>query len=304
MKVLLDGSGSEYFMTYYRPVNNAQGLAIWGNKAFVMHDTGVCAVLDLSSKDPRPISVFPLGSYNSGKPSREYLNHANSCMFGATHWQNNPIPLLYVTIGSGTGSDEDGYFYRCAVENIQQRQDGSFFSETVQTICYRPDRIPHNEFESPCWGCPCFLVDNDAGFLYIFSARYRTKRGCTPVGKDNAFIITKFNLPDPTQGGMIYLGPEDILDQFCVPSDVLFTQGGTIYNSKLYYTFGCPQSGYPLRILAFDLQRKTLCAQVENLTEAFRGEEIECCGIYKDRLICNTCNGNLFLLEEGIIELT
>ena len=89
-----------------------------------------------------------------------------------------------------------------------------------------------------------------------------------------------------------------------MPSDVLFTQGGTIYNSKLYYTFGCPQSDYPLRILAFDLQRKTLCAQVENLTEAFRGEEIECCDIYKDRLICNTCNGNLFLLEEGIIELT
>jgi hypothetical protein len=304
MKMFLDGSGSEFYMAYYRPIRNGQGMAVTGDRAFVLHDTGVCAVLDLISKDPRPVSVFPLGSYNAGKPSREYLNHANSCMFGAAHWGNNPIPLLYVTIGAGIGSDEDGYFYRCAVENVQQRQDGSFFSETVQTICYRPEGTLPDGLESPGWGCPCFLVDNDTGFLYIFSARYRTKRGCTPEGKKNAFIITKFNLPDPAQGGMIHLGPEDILDQFTVPSDVLFTQGGTIYNRKLYYTFGYPKGGYPLQIMAFDLRNKTLCAQIVNLTEAFRYEEIECCGIYQNRLLCNTCDGNLFALEEGLMDLT
>ena len=304
MEPYLDGSGSELFMTYYKPVRSAQGMAIKGDRAFVLHDTGVCAVLDLISKDPRPVSVFPLGSYNAGDPSRDYRNHANSCMFGAAHRNNNPIPLLYVTVGTGIGRDEDGYFYRCAVENVQQRDDGSFYSETVQTICYRPDGILPSGFETPGWGCPCFLVDNDTGFLYIFSARYRTKRGCTPEGKENAFIITKFNLPDPLQSGMIHLGSEDILDQFTVPSDVLFTQGGTIYNSKLYYTFGYPKGGYPLYIMCFDLQRKTLCAQVENLTEAFRGEEMECCDIYRDRILCNTSDGSIFALEEGFIDLT
>lgn len=300
---ILDGSGSSLYMTCHRPVPNVQGMDIYGDWAFVLHDTGVCAVYDLITRSPNPLSVFPLGSYNSGKPTRDYLNHANSCMFGAVHWEDNPIPLLYVTVGAGIGCDEDGYFYRCAVENIQQREDGSFFAQTIQTICYKPEGQLPPGIVQPCWGSPCFLVDNDNGYFYLFSARYRTKRGCVPEGKENAYILTKLPLPNLAQGGMIHLRPEDILDQFVVPSDVLFTQGGTIYGEKLYYTFGYPKGGYPLQILVFDLTSKTLCAQVENLTESFRGEEIECCGIYRNRLLCNTCDGSIFALEEGSLPL-
>lgn len=303
MEAYLDGSASELYMKCYKPLPSAQGMAIEGDRAFILYDTGVCAVFDLVSRDPRPVSVFPLGSYNNGKPARDYLNHANSCMFGATHWNNNPLPLLYVTVGTGVGFDEDGYFYRCSVENVQQREDGSYYAETVQTICYRPEGTLKQGFVSPCWGCPGFLLDKDEGFLYIFSARYRTKRGCVPEGEQNAYIITKLLLPDPALGGVIHLGPEDILDQFSVPSQIQFTQGGTVHNSKLYYTFGYPKGGYPLRILIFDLKNKTLCAQLDNLTEAFRGEEIECCGVYRNRLLCNTCDGSIFALEEGIISL-
>ena len=57
-------------------------------------------------------------------------------MFAAAHWENNLIPLLYVTVGTGIGADEDGFFYRCAVENIQEREDGSFVAQTLQTISY------------------------------------------------------------------------------------------------------------------------------------------------------------------------
>lgn len=303
MEAYLDGSGSELYMTCYKPVPSEQGMAIEGDRAFILYDTGVCAVFDLVTRDPRPVSVFPLGSYNKGKPTPDYLNHANSCMFGPAHWGDNPLPLLYVTIGTGIGYDEDGYFYRCAVENVQQREDGSYYSQTVQTICYRPEGTLPEGIVSPCWGCPAFMVDKDEAALYIFSARYRTKRGCVPEGEHNAYIITKFPLPDPARDGMIHLGPEDILDQFVVPSDVLFTQGGTIHNGKLYYTFGYPKGGYPLQILIFDLQRKTLYGQVDNLTEAFRKEEIECCGIYRNRLLCNTCDGSIFALEEDILPL-
>ena len=303
MAKYLDGSGSSLYMTCYRPIPNVQGMDIYGDRAFVLHDTGVCAVYDLVTRSPKPISVFPLASYNSGKPVRDYLNHANSCMFSATHWEGNPLPLLYVTIGTGIGWDDDGYFYRCSVENLQEREDGSFFAQTVQTICYLPEGQLPEGTEAPCWGSPCFMVDNDTGFLYIFSARYRTKRGCVPEGEENAYIITKFPLPDPKQGGMIHLRPEDILDQFCVPSNVLFTQGGTIYNSKLYYTYGYPKGGYPLHIMVFDLKTKQLSAQVDNMTEAFLEEEIECCGIYRDRILCNTCAGSIFILEEGLLPL-
>ena len=224
----LDGRGSTLYMTCHKPLPSAQGMGVWDDRAYILYDTGVCAVFDLKTRNSRPAAVFPLGSYNAGKPSRDYLNHANSCMFSAVHWEGNPIPLLYVTVGTGIGEDADGYFYRCAVENILEQEDGSFRAETVQTISYRSAGTLAPGFEQPCWGCPCFLVDNDAGFLYLFSARHRTKRGCVPEGEKNAYIITKFPLPDPKTGGKVLLGPEDILDQFAVQSDVLFTQGGTI----------------------------------------------------------------------------
>lgn len=299
----LDGSGSVLYMRCHKPLPVAQGMDIWEDRAFILYDTGVCGVFDLKTRAPRPVSVFPLGSYNAGKPSRDYLNHANSCMFSAMHWQNNPIPLLYVTVGTGTGTDGDGYFYRCAVENIVRREDGSFRAETVQTVCYRPEGALPEGMEPPCWGSPCFLVDNDGGFLYLFSARFRTKRDCVPEGQENAFIITKFPLPDPEKGGVIHLSNPDILDQFTAASDVLFTQGGTIAKGKLYYTFGYPRGGYPLNLLVFDLEKKCQIAHVGNLTEAFCREEMECCSVYQGRLLCNTCEGSIFALEEGLLSL-
>lgn len=303
MKNFLDGSGSTLYMRCHRPVPNTQGMAIWGDRAFLLYDTGVCGVFDLKTRERRPVAVFPLGSYNAGKPTRDYLNHANSCMFGAAHWNGNSIPLLYVTVGTGIGTDSDGYFYRCAVENIIEDSDGCFHAETVQTICYHPEGVLPTGCEPVCWGSPCFMVDNDAGFLYIFSARYRTKLGCVPEGEENAYIITKFPLPDPAEGGMIHLKPEDVLDQFSVPSDVLFTQGGTISGGKLYYTYGYPKGGYPLHILVIDLAQKRLAAHIGNLTDAFRGEEIECCDIYQGQLLCNTCDGSIFKIEEGLLPL-
>lgn len=299
----LDGRGSTLYMTCHKPLPSAQGMGVWDDRAYILYDTGVCAVFDLKTRNSRPAAVFPLGSYNAGKPSRDYLNHANSCMFSAVHWEGNPIPLLYVTVGTGIGEDADGYFYRCAVENILEQEDSSFRAETVQTISYRSAGTLAPGFEHPCWGCPCFLVDNDAGFLYLFSARYRTKRGCVPEGEKNAYIITKFPLPDPKTGGKVLLGPEDILDQFAVQSDVLFTQGGTIASGKLYYTYGFPRQDYPLHILVFDLDHKCLSAHVENLTGAFQGQEIECCAIYQNQLLCNTCEGSIFALEEGLLPL-
>ena len=297
----LSGLGCKRYMSFEKIKRSAQGMAIWEDRAFILYDTGMCAVYDLKTRDPSPLASFPLGSYNEGTPAPEYKNHANSCMFSRVHLDGNPIPLLYVATGTGTGWDQDGYYYRCAVENIVENPDGSYRAETVQTITYHPEGPLPAPFEAPCWGCPCFMLDNDAGALYMFSARYRTKAGCVPEGERNAYIVTRFPLPDPKAGGMIRLGPGDILDQFTVPSDVLFTQGGCIIGGKLYYTFGYPKGGYSLHILVFDLEGKTLLAQMDDL--AFDGEEIECCGLYRGKLLCNTCNGSIFEMEEGLLPL-
>ena len=52
------------YMTCHRPVPNTQGMGIWEDRAFMLYDTGVCAVFDLQSRSRKPLDVFPLGSYN------------------------------------------------------------------------------------------------------------------------------------------------------------------------------------------------------------------------------------------------
>lgn len=296
--VYLDGKDSSLYMRFQKVMRSAQGMDIWGSRAYILYDTGVCAVYDLEAGDGEALAQFPLGSYNAGTPTKDYLNHANSCMFSNIHYQGNPIPLLYVTIGTGIGTDEDGYFYRCAVENIVAETDEQgnehYSAQTIQVISYKPEGDLKAPFEAPCWGCPAFFVDPEEPAMYILSARYRTKRGCVPEGEHNAYIITKFPMPKLEDGPMIHLRPEDILDQFSVESDVLFTQGGTLWNQKIYYTYGCPKIGYPLAIMVFDLEKKELAAQVGNLDEAFHGEEVECCGIYRGKFLCNTCDGGIY----------
>lgn len=301
--VHIDGSNSKLYMQFEKILPSAQGMGIWNGRAYMLYDTGECAVYDLTTKNPVPIASFPLGSYNNGIPSKEYLNHANSCMFGTIHNEGNPTPLLYVTIGTGTGYDEDGYYCRCAVEDIREvkleNQITKFTAQTLQTISLRPEGYLKHDYLPPCWGCPSWLVDTERKELYIFSARYRTIRGQVPEGEHNQYIITTFSLPELSEGPFVTLTYDDIIDQFSVTSDIQFTQGGTVINHKIYYTYGCPRLGYPLSLAVFDLEEKNMCAFVENMDEAFANEEIECCSLYQGKLLCNTCDGSIYVVGDG-----
>ena len=291
-----DGSASTLYMKFDKILRSAQGMAIWQDRAFILYDTGMCGVYDLKGRTAAPLAAFPLGSYNEGMPTRDYLNHANHCMFGSLHWGDNPIPLLYVTVGTGIGADADGYYYRLSVENIVESAAG-YRAEVLQTVTYQPSESVPAPWEAPCWGCPAFFVNNAENALYIFSARYRTKRGCVPEGEHNAYIITRFDLPSLDAGPLVRLTARDIRDQFSVASDIPFTQGGQLTDGILYYTFGCPKAGYPVHVMAFDLRKKSLLWQAGNMDEAFRGEEIECCDWYKGQLLCNTNGGSLYALR-------
>lgn len=304
--IRIDGSNSKRYMTFEKILPSAQGMGIWNDRAYILYDTGKCAVYDLKTKSPKPITEFALGSYNDGTPSKEYLNHANSCMFGSLHHSGNPIPLLYVNIGTGTGCDEDGYYYRCAVEELIESagENGvSVSARTLQTISLIPKGSLKDGYISPCWGCPAWLVDTERKELYILSAKYRTTRGNVPDGDQNQYIVTTFRLPELSEGNLIKLTYDDILDQFAVSSDLQFTQGGTVIGRKIYFTYGCPRLDYPLSIAVFDLEAKTICAKVDHMDEAFYGEEIECCGEYRGRLLCNTCDGSIFVVGEGKLPL-
>lgn len=290
--VVVSPENSRLIMRYDKVLKSAQGMAIYGDNAFILHHTGVCAVYDLITKDAKCVTSFKLGSYNDGTPSNEYINHSNQCMFSDIRLNDNSIPLLYVTTGNHFGEDEDGYFYRCAVENIVLTKDSDGHvvgtSSLVQTISYKNGGIEDTQYESPCFGCPAWFVDSKKGYLYIFSARYRTTAEFLPYYEQNRYIITKFKLPDPTQSKFVLLHARDIIDQFVTPFDILFTQGGTLKDDKIYYTFGLGNDQYPLGMRVFDLKNRCICQEYDLSKSSFGNEEIECCGFYQGELLCNT----------------
>jgi len=49
----------------------------------------------------------------------------------------------------------------------------------------------------------------------------------------------------------------------------------------------------------FDLEKKNMCGYVSNMDDAFSGEEIECCAPYHGRLLCNTCDGSIYIVGDG-----
>ena len=266
-----------------------QGFAIYEGTGFVLYHTGVCAAYNLDTKESKPMGVFKLGSYNDGYPDKRYANHANDAMFGDMI-EGEDFPLMYVTAGNSGERDEKGYIGYCAVEQVRLKS-GAYTSETVQKIYYKNDGIENTTYQSPGWGWPPSLVDTKGRWYYMLSARYRTRRDSAIT--DNVYIITKFRLPDPKSGD-VTLYPRDIVDQYELPFNVFFTQGGTIYDNKIYYTYGCGTEAHPNELRVIDLEKKEyiLC---EDLTDTpFGDDEVECCGFYNGRLLLNTQNAKLY----------
>lgn len=274
---------------------SVQGFSVHGDTAFVLYHSGLCGAYDLISRDPKPIGVFKLGSYNGGKPDKRYVNHANDAMFGDT-LKDEEFPLLYVTAGNSGESDENGFIAYCAVEQIRRTTDG-FTSETVQRIYYKNDGIEKTQFLTPGWGWPASLVDTAGGFYYMLSARDRTKREFSRP--DNYYIVTKFRLPDPTAGD-VTLFPSDILDQFTLPFDVFITQGGTLKNGKIWYLFGFGREDYPDALRVIDLEKRCYTLSEDLSTSPFWDQEVECCAFYRGRLLINTQGEKIYeRVEDG-----
>ncbi len=301
-------------MRFKKIFRSAQGMAIYGSLVFQLYHTGKCAIYDLKTRSESPLAVFPLGSSNDGVPDDNYINHANQCMFSDRFIGGNELPLLYVTIGYGTAADDDGYYYRCAVENITLEKDESEqviggHSETIQTISYKDGGIENTGWQQPCWGCPAWFVDVKGGSIYMFSAKYRTTAAYEANWPDNRYIITRFPLPDPEDGGFVTFGPKDILDQFDCPFDIPFTQGGMIAGNKLFYSFGngCMHDyKYPDGLRVYDLDHKCLCAKMDLKDSCLGAEEVESISFFGDELYINTNAvpaGGYYSLGTGFAEL-
>lgn len=283
------------FMDFINPTEQfcekrraAQGFAIYEKYGIILYHTGVCALYDLETRDPEPLDVIKLASYNDGQPDKRYVNHANDAMFAGKLPDGRP--LLYITSGNSGEADEHGLIARCEVEAITIAPDETgkmrIATEAIQTIAYKNDGMEQTRWQTPGWGWPASLVDEKKGYYYMFSSRYRTKIDFMDKYDENNYILTRFPLPDIGKR-YVTLTPEDIVEQFELPFDVLFTQGGTLKDGIIYYTFGCGKPHYPDAIRIIDANAGQLIGRVDLSDCMFSEEEVECCAFYGDRLLIN-----------------
>ena len=164
------------------------------------------------------------------------------------------------------------------------------------------------------WGWAASFVDSDptaetAGKFYLYSARYRTYTACdgqnktgygngyTNYAEENAYIITEFDMPalptsedDPNYGGTVTLYPKDITDQFETAYKIGGTQGGTMYQGKIYYPYGFSASNNGLQI--FDIADKALTATYR-LGTLVPGEP-EGCAVWNGTVLMSDGNKNIW----------
>ena len=85
-----DGSASALYMKFDKILRSAQGMAIWQDRAFILYDTGMCGVYDLKGRTAAPLAAFPLGSYNEGMPTRDYVSYFNLDKVATISVDNSP----------------------------------------------------------------------------------------------------------------------------------------------------------------------------------------------------------------------
>ena len=209
------------------------------------------------------------------------------------------------------------------------RIDKKKYNDSVETFTgmYRDGRFTYigngewantENYQKIGWGWPASFVDSDpthktAGKFYLHGARFRTTEKWEGLNREiytgsdtgiqykefnyydcNAYIITEFRMPalpasEAEFGKTVVLTPKDITDQFETEFDIYFTQGGTLYQGKIYYSFGNGgKYGSPTAngIRIFDIEQERIVARVD--LSADRGgmgsKEPECCAIYEGKL--------------------
>ncbi len=215
-----------------------QGMAIYGDDAYLFNQTGYCRVFSL--KTGEVTSEFRLAS------SYE-KNHANSVSFGTETPEGSEIPALYITEFNG--------HYRCFVEKVLP---GNAKSELIQTIEFKEKGKNPKIVD--------WVADRDGGCLYttVVNDRPLADTGSPEI------IITKLPLPDLSDGEKVTLTEKDILDRFSVffPNGL---QGATARKGKLYIVTGMQESqsdqpGSERAVKVIDLKKEELVKSVDLTT--------------------------------------
>lgn len=212
---------------------SAQGMAIWGDKAYLFNDGGFCRVFNLKSHTV--ISEFELAC--AGKNT-----HVNAACFGKESFEKGGKPVIYIS--------EYKHPSRCFVESI-----GDSASLLVQTIVAKNG-------SKDCF-VQSWVVDNNGKFLYAI-ARKDPPKGM----KRNIDVrITKYRLPKLKEGSNVTLSNSDILDEFVVPFHN-GVQGAIIRGNYLYIVTGLQEASAgeinaKRAIQVVDLEKRKLIKSID-----------------------------------------
>lgn len=187
---------------------SAQGMAIWGDNAYLFNDGGHCRVLNLVSG--RVQGEFDLASAG-GK------THVNAACFG-TESCNGNSPLIYISEYNSPS--------RCFVECV-----GDTGSSLVQTI-QAQDNMKNRFVQA-------WAIDSKRQYLYAI-ARKTPQKGMT---RNINVEIVKYRLPSLKEGKNVILTNEHILDVFEVPFHN-GVQGAKIRGKYLYIVTGLQEASH------------------------------------------------------------
>lgn len=178
-------------------------------------------------------------------------------------------------------------------------------------------------YERIGWGWPASFVDSSptqetAGKFYLYSARFRTTLAYEEINRGiygnndeawdyyddgvQAYIITEFDLPalpqsasDENYGGTVTLTPKDITNQFSTEYEIGVTQGGTMYQGRIYYSYGWCGSAENIYtrngIQVFDIAQEKIVAKLPLYTHSTWNYEPECPSVWNGELVLGL-NGN------------
>lgn len=186
---------------------SAQGMAIYGDDAFLMNDGGGCRQLDL----------------NTGKIKRQFKlacasknPHVNNACFGVERFANCHFPAIYIS------ECREGGFH-CFVESIDS------VPALLQTI--------HAQTGEKTVRAINWVVDTKQRVFYVVT---RIEKHLDSKGSVRNTII-KYRLPRLDEGRTVILTEKDELDSF----DVFFPnilQGCKIRGDYMYLVTGLQQS--------------------------------------------------------------
>lgn len=207
----------------------AQGMAIWGDYAYIMNHGGRCRVYNLrKSKVERD---FLLASADSN-------NHVNNACFGKEVIKGNNKPVIYISECHGR--------FRCFVENLNASG-----SQLVQTIELRKSNGKPK-------GVLDWIVDVQEGFVYTIwrDASDLKEKG---IARNT---ISKYRLPRLSEGNKVVINIKDSLESF----DAIFPnviQGAKIRNGFMYIATGYQETASARKdakraVQVIDLRKKQL----------------------------------------------